>query len=303
MDQVFYWLFNMSIVAMLTGIVVMLVRIIKKIPRRIVVILWMIPLLRFWFPFGAGSKFGLMTLLSRFMTKTVIVYEGKFADFSMVNSVRAANSYFPITYKVNLLSDVFKCGAIVWGVVAAAIIIFVIAVYFSTVSELKDAEHLCGNVYCSNKVNSPAVYGIFHPRIVIPDHMKDAKGLELIVLHEKRHIRRCDNFWRILAFITAAIHWFNPLVWLFLKTFLSDVELACDESVLSELPEEKRKEYALELLNVQTSKAVFAAAFGGAKIKTRIEHIISYKKMTVFSVVGFGVLVAAIAYILLTNAA
>ena len=95
----------------------------------------------------------------------------------------------------------------------------------------------------------------------------------------------------------------DPFVWIFLKCFLSDVELACDESALAKLPQEKQKAYALELLNVQQSKTVFASAFGGAKIRTRIEHIISYKKMTAFSAILFAAFVVAVAYMLLTNAA
>ena len=187
--------------------------------------------------------------------------------------------------------------------IAAAILIALTMIYVVTMAELRGAKRLYGNVYTSQKVTSPAVYGIIRPRIIIPEHLRDAEGLDLILLHEKRHIRRGDNFWRLLAFITAAIHWFNPFVWIFLKCFLSDVELACDESALAKLPQEKQNAYALELLNVQQSKTVFASAFGGAKIRTRIEHIISYKKMTVFSALLFAAFVAAVAYMLLTNAA
>ncbi len=107
----------------------------------------------------------------------------------------------------------------------------------------------------------------------------------------------------MIAFCAAALHWFNPLAWVFLKLYLSDVELACDESVLSKLSEEDQKRYAHALLNAQKSRTVFASAFGGARLRTRIERIVSFRKMTVVSVVGFGILTCAIAYILLTNAA
>ncbi|MBR5658679.1 MAG: M56 family metallopeptidase, partial [Lachnospiraceae bacterium] len=209
----------------------------------------------------------------------------------------------PMTYKVDLLADVFDYASFVWAVIAAAVLITLTLIYFVTKAELRGAKRMYDNVYSSQKITSPAVYGILRPRIIIPEHLRDAEGLDLILLHEKRHIRRGDNFWRLLAFITAAIHWFNPFVWIFLKCFLSDVELACDESALAKLPREKQKAYALELLNVQQSKTVFASAFGGAKIRTRIEHIISYKKMTVFSALLFAAFVVAVAYMLLTNAA
>ncbi len=315
MDAVFYWLLNMSILATAVGLIVLLIRKIRPIPRRVIVILWAIPLVRFWVPFGFSSKYSLLSLLPRYAVRTVpiteLVAQGQgFLNVIpsekpvvMTNIGRWAISYRPMTYKVDLLADVFDYASFVWAVIAAAVLITLTLIYFVTKAELRGAKRMYDNVYSSQKITSPAVYGILRPRIIIPEHLRDAEGLDLILLHEKRHIRRGDNFWRLLAFITAAIHWFNPFVWIFLKCFLSDVELACDESALAKLPREKQKAYALELLNVQQSKTVFASAFGGAKIRTRIEHIISYKKMTVFSALLFAAFVAAVAYMLLTNAA
>ena len=72
--ELFYWLFNMSIVASITGLVVMLIRRIRRIPRRVVTVLWLIPFLRLWLPIGFGSEYSLMSLISRFATRTVVVY-------------------------------------------------------------------------------------------------------------------------------------------------------------------------------------------------------------------------------------
>lgn len=299
MGDLFYWLLNMSIVASLTGGVIVLLRLIKRIPRRVLVLLWAIPFLRFWLPFGVGGKFSLMSLLPRYAAKTVVVRQG----VSTMNSIQAADSYFPITYKVDLLADVFRCAALVWAVVAAALLLAVAIVWLVTRSELRGAERLEENVYCSPKVVSPAVYGVFRPRIVLPPSLREAEQLDLILLHERRHIRRKDNLWRLSAFLTAALHWFNPLAWVFLRLFLSDLELACDESVLSKLPPDGQTRYALALLDTAESRTVFASAFGGARLRTRLERIVSYKKMTALAAVGFGVLAGVIAYVLLTNAA
>ena len=153
----------------------------------------------------------------------------------------------------------------------------------------------------SPKVESPAVYGIIRPRIVLPTSFAAAE-LKHILQHEKTHIRRLDNLWRLAGFLTAAVHWFNPLSWIFLKAFLSDLELACDEAATAKYSEDERREYALDLLNCVQSKSLFVSAFGGAKVRTRIESILSYKKMTAFSAVGFGLLIIIIIYTLLTNA-
>ena len=300
--EVCYWLINMSIIASFMGLIVMLIRKIRLIPRRVSVFLWLIPFLRMLIPVGLNSPYSLMSLVSRLTTKTVTVYQP--ADdiaFSFSNTIRAAESYKPITYKVNILEKVFFITGMVWAVVALALIIALTILYASTKKAVADSKLMEANMFLSDKVDSPAVYGIFRPKIIIPETYKDME-LKYIVKHEKTHIRRLDNLWRIIGFLTACIHWFNPLSWIFLKSFLTDLELACDEMAVSGYDAEERKEYARTLLKCSQSKSMLVSAFGGAKVRTRIENVLSYKKMTAFSAIGFTLLVLVIIFTLITNA-
>lgn len=292
----------MSLTATITGLFVMLVSQVKKIPRRLTVFLWIIPFLRMVFPFGLSSNYSLMSLLSKITTKTIVVYQPtEDVAFSMMNSVMAADTYFPITYKVNFLEKIFNFSSVIWLIVSLAILLMLVVMYFTTLCEIKDATHLKDNIYLSEKVISPAVYGIVNPRIIMPASYKD-RNVEFVILHEKMHIRSLDNLWRIIAFVIVAVHWFNPLCWLFLKAFLTDLELACDERVLKMLGDSRAKEYALSLLESRQGTAVFASAFGGAKIRTRIENILCFKKLTWLSLTAFVALIVIIFYVLLTNA-
>ena len=302
LQELFYWIFNMSIVAGITTGIIALIRMVKRIPRRMMALLWLIPALRMIVPLGLSSPYSLMSMLSRITTKTVVVLQPMPGmDFSMMNMAMAANSYFPITYKTNILHDVFTTASIVWIIVALAILLLLAVLYVATLRELKDSKRLRENIYLSEKVISPAVYGIIRPRIVLPMTWAD-RDLDLVLLHEQTHIRRGDNLWRMLAFTLAAVHWFNPLSWIFLKMLLTDLELACDEGVMDKLGPDRRKEYALTLLDSKAGQNVFASAFGGAKIRTRIENILSYRKMKWISLVAFAALALAISYVLLTNA-
>lgn len=302
LQEVFYWVFNMSITATVTGMLIMLIRLVKRIPRRITVFLWLIPFLRMSFPLGLNSPYSLMSLLSKITTKTVVVYQpsDSFA-FSLTNSMMAANTYFPITYKVNILEDIFRVSSVIWIIVSLAIALVLAITYFTTMREIKDAKHLQDNIYLSDKVISPAVYGIVKPKIILPVTYQ-GKDISLVILHEKMHIRGLDNLWRMVAFFIVAFHWFNPLCWLFLKEFLADLELSCDERVLAKIGNSRAKEYALSLLESRQGATVFTSAFGGAKIRTRIENILSFKKLTWLSLSVFIVLISAIFYVLLTNA-
>lgn len=302
LQEVFYWIFNMSITAVLTGALIMLVRLVKWIPRRITTLLWIIPFLRMAVPIGLDSPYSLMSLLSKVTTKTIVVFQPtEDISFSMTNSVMAANSYFPITYKVNILENIFSVASVIWAVVTLAIILMLTVIYFTTLYEIKDSKHLRDNIFLSEKITSPAVYGILRPKIVLPTSYQD-RDIELIIQHEKTHIRGLDNLWRIIAFLIVAVHWFNPFSWLFLKAFLTDLELSCDERVLVKLGANRSKEYASALLECKQGATVFASAFGGARIRTRIENILSFRKLTWFSLVAFIALISVIFYVLLTNA-
>ena len=300
--EVCYWLINMSIVASFMGLIVMLLRKIRFIPRRVSVFLWITPFLRMTVPVGLNSPYSLMSLVSRFTTRTVTVYQpSDDIAFSFSNSIRAAESYSPITYKVNILGTVFSVAGMIWIVVSLALLIALTLIYVSTKNAVANSRHLESNIFFSDKVDSPAVYGIIRPKIIIPGSYKDME-LKYIIRHEKTHIKRLDNLWRILGFITASVHWFNPLSWVFLKAFLNDLELACDEMAVSGYDKEERKEYARTLLSCSGSKSLLVSAFGGAKVRTRIENVLSYKKMTAFSALGFALLVVVIIFTLITNA-
>jgi len=110
LSEMFYWLFNMSISASVAGIVVLLLRRIKKLPRRLVHILWVIPFIRMWIPVGIRSKYSLMTLISKFTTKSVVLYDGTL-DFSFTNYIMAADNYFPVTYKEDMLENLFSIAS------------------------------------------------------------------------------------------------------------------------------------------------------------------------------------------------
>jgi len=57
------------------------------------------------------------------------------------------------------------------------------------------------------------VTGLIRPKIYLPCGLS-GREQEYIILHEQHHIRRFDHIFKVLAFLTLCVHWFNPLVWL-----------------------------------------------------------------------------------------
>ena len=303
LSEIFYWVLNMSIVGGITGVIVAIMRKLSGVPRFTVYLLWCLPLIRLWVPFGIASRWSLLNLISHYTTKTVVLWERApgTPELSMSNSLQAASGYFPVVYKTELLKNVFEAASVIWAIAAAAAILTVVSLYILTKREIRGARYLRDNIWTSDKITSPAVYGVFKPRVLIPDGMAET-NMPFILAHERVHIRRRDNMWRMAAVITACIHWFNPLSWIFLRWFFTDMELACDTKALRNLGEDKGHEYAAALLACAAGKSRFASAFGETKIRMRIENILSYKKLTVLSAAAFGALAAAVAFVLSTNA-
>lgn len=118
--------------------------------------------------------------------------------------------------------------------------------------------------------------------------------LDFVVAHETVHRRRCDNLWRVLALLVCCVHWFNPIVWWSLKRFFEDMELACDEAVVRGLNAADRKNYAIALLSAAKGRDLFVSAFGGAKLRVRVERVLSYRKLTLGAALCFAALTAAV---------
>lgn len=299
LSDAFYFLLNMSIAASAAGLVVLLVCRIRRMPRRLAALLFAIPFLRAVVPVALGSRYSLLALIGKITARPVVavpLVHGQ--PFFTANFIQQAESYDPIVYKSDMIGRVFRVAAIVWLIGAAAILIALGMVYIATMREMRGAKRVGDGLYISDKVLSPAVYGIFRPRIVFP---ADGAINEYALAHERAHVKRLDNLRRLIAFAAAAVHWFNPISWVLLRNFLSELELACDETVIRGLNGEERKEYALALIECSRSKTLFASAFGGAKVRTRIDRVLSYKGMTWLSLAAFLLLSAAVAAILITN--
>jgi bla regulator protein BlaR1 len=88
----------------------------------------------------------------------------------------------------------------------------------------------------SSAASEPAVWGIWHPTITIPDGLSrtlSAAEFEAVLLHELAHVRRFDNLSAVLVHCLVCLFWFHPLLWLIEKRLNVERERACDELVVA----------------------------------------------------------------------
>jgi len=90
-------------------------------------------------------------------------------------------------------------------------------------------------VVVSAKAQSPFVFGVFRPTIILPQSSGGWTGsdLRIILMHELAHIRRHDLFWIYVNFAITAIFWFNPLIWIARRKMITESDKACDDFVVS----------------------------------------------------------------------
>lgn len=144
--------------------------------------------------------------------------------------------------------------------------------------------------YSGECVPAPFTLGIFRPRIYLPAALTGA-ARQAVVLHERTHLRRHDPQIKPLFYAVVCLHWFNPLAWLAFSQLEREMESACDEAAVRDCDAAARNAYCESILQyaLQGRMAPGSLAFGQGSVKTRIVHLLHYRK------IGAGALVVCAA--------
>lgn len=137
-------------------------------------------------------------------------------------------------------------------------------------------------VYITEAVESPCLFGLFHPSIYLtPEALDDRDHLSYILTHELTHFHHGDHLWSALRALCLALHWYNPLVWLAAALSRQDGELACDESAVRILGDHCREDYGRMLISMTCTCRETRVFFpkvnrisgGGKHLGTRIKSL------------------------------
>ena len=83
-------------------------------------------------------------------------------------------------------------------------------------------------VYLADSIPTAFVLGILRPKIYLPSDIAGDAAV-CVLAHESVHVRRLDPLWKLLSAAALCLHWFNPLVWAAYFCSSADLEYACDE--------------------------------------------------------------------------
>jgi hypothetical protein len=132
------------------------------------------------------------------------------------------------------------------------------------------------DVFETSAVKSPALYGFFRPRLLLPPGMPQkfaSDELRLVFLHELAHIKRQDMAANWLITVLQTLHWFNPILWLAFHRMRMDREWAADALALSCAAEGENKSYGEVIIKILAGLNEPAAVGGLVGILEHRGHI------------------------------
>ena len=278
----------------------------SRLPRRMYIALWDIAVLRLLIPVGlprTDGAFAAYVQTSAFVqplqAETVTA---DMVDVQALSSTTETGFQLSETVRVALL--------VIWVAVALGLALYFIAAYIRSTRAfaqfLPDDDPRCAaflqahpirrrvQIRLSSRIASPLSYGLLHPVILLPKGM-NRDGLLFVLEHEMMHIRALDAWRKLLVLAALCLHWFNPAVFLLFLLVNRDMELLCDERVLSQCATSSKRAYALTLLEMEAARsaAPTMSCFRMTGIEERIFAMKNIRKNTPLTRLVAGSLVAA----------
>lgn len=309
MDDVFLKLVNLSISASWLILAVLVLRVVlKKAPKWVMPLLWGVVALRLVCLFSIESALSLIpsaeTIPREIVTETrePVLYEQATLDI-VTNPTLPSAAEVPVGVSRQQAQVDFNIYSVLWLAGMAALLVHALVSAGKLKRKLATAILLRDNIYESEFVDSPFVFGVVKPNIYLPMHMDEGTAA-YVIAHEHAHLARRDHWWKVLGYLVLALHWFNPLVWVAYILFCRDIELACDEKVVKGLDGAARADYSQALLSCAAPGRAVAAcplAFGEGNIKTRVKSALHYKKPAFWVAAAAVLAVVIVAVCFLTN--
>lgn len=328
METVFLKIFGMSLEASVVVAAVLLLRLLfRNVPKWLHCLMWALVAVKLLCPIVPESPVSLMpsqTLVERGISESTII-QSVDAPSESVPTVQADTTEWdrseplPPSHDIRQWTEgadskppleeiLMTVGSRVWLAGMGLLALYAAAAYLAMKRKLAEAVPLEKGkpIYLCDRIDSAFVFGIVRPKIYLPFGMSEENRRQ-VTAHEQAHLRRYDHLTKALAFGLAAVHWFNPAVWVAYFLYCRDIELACDESVIRGKGAEERKAYSLALLECATQRSGFRihnalpVSFGELAVKTRVANLFRRKTAKIWVIVLALLAVAVTGVALLTR--
>lgn len=232
----------------------------KRLPNALFYWLWNVAGLLFLLPFRIPSPMNVYLLIAEF-NRPEAVKQGVWVVDTVGQAVQPnalgfiASTYsilerflaaadFIILFGTLLISSFLLLELLVWGKrLREATQVRDVLTQFEGISKMP--------VFKSVAIDTPCIKGIFKLKAYFPDDWDFGNQLEtsMALYHEQTHVKHQDNLRRTVLLLLLCLQWYNPIVWMVYFFTCRDMELYCDECVVTQFGQEVRSKYALMLLS------------------------------------------------------
>ncbi|MFM1653272.1 M56 family metallopeptidase [Brevibacillus sp. B_LB10_24] len=315
-------IFQMSLSAAVLIIAIVVIRLLSlnKLPKNTFLVLWGVAAFRLLIPYSTASRFSLYNIvdsIAAFFSPHVVM-PGVASYFWYDSTPTGTQGDLPIQGGTFTVSPMYM----IWIIGAAAVASFFATAFYKSCKELKMAIPIRNNalvdewcsehkllrpiqVLMSDRITTPVAVGILKPRIIFPKTMDftDKRLMQYVLAHEFQHIKHFDMLWKLVLMLVLCVHWFNPLVWIMYVLANRDLEMACDEKVLTLFGEGTRSEYALSLIGMAEQRSRFTMLYNGFSknaTEERIVSIMKFKKASISTIITAILLAAGVTTVFAT---
>lgn len=258
----------------------------KYLPGRLFVTLWIIALLRLMIPVR-------LAVFSK-------------VDFSL--NISRQNIEFVENNHKNI--QLMTLGIIIWivGTVIFWSILFIryYREYIVLAQALPCAEKINTvlkkvikrnvQIRISDRIITPVTCGIINPQIVLPKNMNynNSALIQHIIVHEAVHIIWMDNLLKLVSLLVLGVYWFNPFMWMLCYYLSKDIEIACDQNVLTYIGVNEKRAYAVSLYQMAeyySENFLLFSGFGKNPIVERIDKVMKYKKRKLIFFISVSIII------------
>lgn len=279
MKELFLQILHMSLTGSVTILVVLLVRLLlRKAPKKYSYWLWSVVVFRLVCPVSFSSVLSLFCLFPT--GKTSQFLRGSPVSANQMAFMSAGAEPLPKALATEGLWQTFlSVGMCLWFAGILCFLLYAILKSLRLKGLLSTAVHMEGRVWQSDRIEMPFSFGLVKPKIYMPFHMDDETA-QYVLAHENAHLHHLDHWAKHVAFLILAVHWFNPLCYIAFRYMSRDMEMRCDEAVLSQNPT-CSKAYCMSLLAVASRAQKLSPnvlKFGEPDVKHRIQNVLDWKK-------------------------
>ncbi|MCT8338527.1 hypothetical protein MG296_00535 [Flavobacteriaceae bacterium TK19130] len=178
----------------------------------------------------------------------------------------------------NYSSDVEETAIVSWATIGLYSYLIIVAAFFirmlmqigGLLNLLKDIRSVRKGMIVYHITNrSLAPFSFFNHIVYNPKQHSNAE-IQMIIAHETAHARQFHSIDILIANLLVCLQWFNPFVWIYRKSIMTNLEYLADRESISVAPSPKTYQLAMVKNALPLSTPALASTFYQSNIKKRI---------------------------------